>query len=339
MYFDRKAIKEAAKVALKRSHWMVVVAVLIVTLLGGTIAGGMTGGSSINLNSSSGSTTSWSDLMGDLNQTPDGDVEIEDGNPWMPDDGDVFEDYPWMDEGYTDDYAAPFSLDDLWNTITETIGNVFPIVAGILIVVVLVAVLFALFYSIFVGNVMTVGGHGWLLRYWRGETPGVGEVFASFRIYKPTVVTMLVKNLYVFLWSLLFIIPGIVKSYAYSMVPYIIYENPNLTADQAITISRKMTDGYKGDLFVFYLSYIGWHILSSLTAGIVGVLYVNPYMGVAHAGIYEDLKQKAIQNGRLTWADFGQTPPVFEESWVPPVYDPSIPTYTPSQESYNPPQW
>lgn len=338
MYFDRKGIKEAAKVALKRSHWMVVVAVLIVTMLGGTIAGHISGGS-INLNNSSNSTGSWNDLADEPNRIPNEGGEVENDNPWMPDDGDTFEDYPWMDEGYTDDYAAPFSLDDLWNNITEAIGKAFPLLAGILIVVVLVAVLFAIFYSVFVGNVMTVGGHGWLLRYWRGETPGVGEVFASFRIYKPTVVTMLVKDLYIFLWSLLFVIPGIIKSYAYSMVPYIIYENPNLTADEAITISRKMTDGYKGELFIFYLSYFGWHMLSAITAGIVGILYVNPYMGVAHAGIYEDLKQKAIQNGRLTWADFGQTPPVIEDPWAPPVYGPSIPTYTPPQEPNDPPQW
>ncbi len=338
MYFDRKGIKEAAKVALKRSHWMVVVAVLLVALLGGTIAGGIPGGS-INVNNSANSTNSWNDPVDEPNWIPDEGGDAEDNYPWIPDDGDTFEDYPWMDEGYTDDYTPPFSLDELWNTITEAFGSVLPFFAGVLIIVLLIALVIGIFYSIFVGNVMTVGGHGWLLRYWRGETPGVGEVFASFRIYKPAVVTMLVKELYIFLWSLLFIIPGIVKSYAYSMVPYIIYENPNLTADEAITISRKMTDGYKGELFVFYLSYIGWHLLNALTIGLLGILYVNPYMGVAHAGIYEDLKQKAIQNGRLTWEDFGQTPPVIEDPWASPVYDPSIPTYTPPQEPNDPPQW
>ena len=156
---------------------------------------------------------------------------------------------------------------------------------------------------------MTVGLSGWLLRYWRGETPTVGDLFAAFRIYKPTVVTMLVRDLYIFLWCLLFIIPGIVKSYAYSMTPYIIYENPNLTADQAITLSRRMTDGVKGDLFVLDLSWLGWSLLSAITAGLVGILYVNPYMGLTQAGVYEQLKWNAIQTGRLTWEDFGQMPP------------------------------
>ncbi len=173
---------------------------------------------------------------------------------------------------------------------------------------------------IFVGNVMTVGGHGWLLRYWRGEKPSVGELFAGFRIYKPALLTMLLTQVYTFLWSLLFLIPGIVKGYAYSMVPYIIYENPNLSADEAITLSCRLTDGSKGELFVLDLSWIGWVLLSTVTAGIVGILYVNPYMALTHAGVYEELKWRAIQSGRLTWADFGQMPPVTPEPPADPAY-------------------
>ena len=120
---------------------------------------------------------------------------------------------------------------------------------------------------------------------------------------------MLVRSIYVWLWSLLFIIPGIVKGYAYSMTPYIIYENPNLSADRAIKMSKIMTDGYKGDLFVLNLSFIGWKFLSGITGGLVGIFWSNPYMGLTHAGAYEDLKWKAIQSGKLTWEDFGQVPP------------------------------
>lgn len=164
-------------------------------------------------------------------------------------------------------------------------------------------------YSIFVGNVITVGANGWFLRYSRGEYPPVGEMFASFRIYKPAMATSLLRSLYVFLWTLLLIIPGIVMSYAYQMTDYIIYENPNLTPSRALQMSKIMTDGAKGDLFVFDLSFFGWALLSTLTCGILGIVYVNPYMYTARAGVYEALKDQAIRSGRLTWEDFGQLPP------------------------------
>jgi len=152
---------------------------------------------------------------------------------------------------------------------------------------------------------------------------GVGETFAGFRIYKPSVVTMLIRGIYIWLWSLLFIIPGVIMRYAYSMTPYIIYENPNLTANQAIKMSKTMTDGYKGDLFVLSLSFIGWKLLSLITGGLVGLFWTNPYIGLTHAGVYEDLKWKAIQSGKLDWTDFGQMPPPpddpFEDAWSDPT--------------------
>ena len=177
--------------------------------------------------------------------------------------------------------------------------------------------LFALAYGIFVAGIIDVGCRGWFMRYWRGEYPSVSELFASFRIYLPALKTQLLTRVYVWLWSLLFVIPGIVKELAYSMVPYIIYENPNITANEAISMSCKMTDGAKGDLFVFSLSFFGWMLLDAFTFGILGIVYVYPYQCTAHAAIYDTLKIRAIQDGTLTWEDFGQSAP----SDVPPVYD------------------
>ena len=350
MFFDRKRIKAAAKAALKRRHWLVVGAVLIVTLLGGTFAGTFRASSSnINLDLPTGS-------LSDTNI----DLGV-DGDTWLPDNG---SDNPWND---ADDFgnSQDFSWGTFWaelqtgwqdfaENLRAELGFDPTIFFGIFGILFLFALLVGFLFTIFISNPMTVGGHGWLMRYWRGETPGIGQVFAAFRIYKPTIATMLVKSIYQTLWTLLFIIPGIIKGFAYSMVPYIIYENPNLSPNQAITLSRKMTDGYKGDLFVFNLSFFGWQLLSGLTAGILGVLYVNPYIAVAHAGVYEDLKWKAIQSGRLTWEDFGQTPPppppVAPEcnggygvapapSYTPPVntYTPPMNTFIPPAEPYIPP--
>lgn len=196
-----------------------------------------------------------------------------------------------------DDSSFPFSVSE-W-----------PTLFGFVAVVAITAALVALAYQIFVANVITLGSRGWYLRYWRGELPPTGELFASFRIYKPAVSTMLVKNIYIFLWSLLFVIPGIVKSYAYSMTEYILYENPNLTADQAIALSKRLTNGSKGALFVFDLSYLGWDILNAFTFGLLGIFYVYPYRFTAHAAIYQSLKDAAIANGTLQYEDFGQMPP------------------------------
>ena len=83
-----------------------------------------------------------------------------------------------------------------------------------------------------------------------------------------------------------------------------------------------LTDGAKVELFVFDLSFIGWELLSSITCGILGILYVNPYIWTAHAGIYDTLKDAAIRSGKLTWEDFGQLPP------PPPVSQgPVFPSY------------
>lgn len=164
-------------------------------------------------------------------------------------------------------------------------------------------------FTILVGNVVYTGLRGWFMRYWRGENPQIGEVFIGFRRYSAFVGTDLLRDVYLFLWTLLLIIPGIVMGFAYSMSDYILYENPNLPASRVLEMSKRMTDGHKADLFVFYLSYIGWFLLSGITCGIVGIVYVNPYMYTAHAGIYEALKAEALNNGALRWEDFGMMPP------------------------------
>ncbi|HBT65338.1 MAG TPA: hypothetical protein DEB10_11845 [Ruminococcaceae bacterium] len=168
---------------------------------------------------------------------------------------------------------------------------------------------FAIAYSILVGNVISIGTKGWFLRYWRGENVPVGEMFVGFKHYSAFVTTGLLKGVYIFLWSLLFVIPGIVMGYAYSMTEYILCEYPHLSASQAIDISRRMTYGHKADLFVFDLSYIGWWMLTAMTFGILGIVYVTPYYNTAHAGVYETLKHQALQRGVLRPEDFGMMAP------------------------------
>ncbi len=99
----------------------------------------------------------------------------------------------------------------------------------------------------------------------------------------------LLMAIYLLLWSLLLIIPGILKYFAYAMTPYILVDNPELSADQAIRRSREMMNGRKFDLFYLYLSFIGWYILALITCGI-GLFWLIPYMKTAQAAFYEDVK-------------------------------------------------
>ena len=98
-----------------------------------------------------------------------------------------------------------------------------------------------------------------------------------------------------FLWSLLFVIPGIIKAFEYSMIPYLLAENPNMTAKEAFETSKKMTDNEKWNLFVLDLSFIGWYFLGLLCCG-VGTIFVAPYVRATEVQVYFVLKTKLIPN-------------------------------------------
>jgi uncharacterized membrane protein len=115
---------------------------------------------------------------------------------------------------------------------------------------------------------------------------------ASFEGFFKKLGTYWLQVLYLALWSLLFFIPAIIKGYAYAMTEYILLDNPELTANEAITKSREMMDGYKWKLFVLELSFIGWRILCMipLLGTALSLLYVNPYVTATRAQFYEELK-------------------------------------------------
>lgn len=124
------------------------------------------------------------------------------------------------------------------------------------------------------------------------EKPNIGKVLSSFQngYYMNTVKTMFFKGLYTFLWSLLLFIPGIIKHYEYCMIPYLIADYPEMETAEAFQLSREMMYGNKMGAFLLDLSFIGWAILNTLTFGILGVFYVNPYVQATAAELYLDLK-------------------------------------------------
>lgn len=109
----------------------------------------------------------------------------------------------------------------------------------------------------------------------------------------------------IFILSFGGMVPAIIKSLSYSMTPFVLADCPEVPAKEALRISIRMTQGYKGAIFVMWLSFIGWNLLNAITCGIVGIFWVGPYMCASFAGLYEELK------GRMGVAN-GYTPPVVD---------------------------
>lgn len=131
------------------------------------------------------------------------------------------------------------------------------------------------------------------LKMQRNQDVEFEELFSGFNNFVTSMVTYLLIFIYTFLWSLLFIIPGIIKALSYSMSLFILADNPNMKANEAITKSKEMMNGHKWELFVLYLSFIGWMLLTILTFGIL-VIYVGPYMYASLAAFYEEIKGPSI---------------------------------------------
>lgn len=156
-----------------------------------------------------------------------------------------------------------------------------------------------LLLSVFVGNVLRVGGNKFFIRN-RTEMVGMGTILDGFRgNYGNVVLVMVLREVYTLLWTCLLIIPGIIKSYEYMMVPYILAENPGMGHKEVFAISRRMMDGEKWNAFVLSLSFIGWYLLSAVTCGLAGIFYVTPYVEATIAELYAYNKGKAYQEGYI----------------------------------------
>lgn len=179
-----------------------------------------------------------------------------------------------------------------WTMILALLG------ASAIATVALIGVLF----HFFVGNVLEVSGRSFYIENLY-STPGPGKLLSAFRSgnYGNIVKTMFLRDLYLFLWTLLFIIPGVVKSYEYKMIPYLLAEYPDMSTKEVFAKSREMMRGQKMDTFILDLSFIPWSILSAITAGIVGLFYVSPYKDATFAELYDTLAAGMPGNGQQVY--------------------------------------
>lgn len=153
-------------------------------------------------------------------------------------------------------------------------------------------------FAILISNVIDVGCKRYFMENREHKTE-VGQLFYGFQKhrYSSIVWIMFFRGLSIFLWSLLFIIPGIVKSYAYRMVPYLLAENPDLDRKRAFRISQDMMMGHKMEAFILDVSFIGWMILGGITLGILDIFYVRPYQNATYAEYYAAIKANARMIG------------------------------------------
>ena len=187
--------------------------------------------------------------------------------------------------------GKPMNRTELKNRAKQALnGNWGSAIIAFLLYAVIVSFLSTTGVGSFVTGLITVGYISFFTNLLRGNKPTIeGSLAAITENVGTKFVATLLVMLYTFLWSLLFIIPGIIKSYSYAMTSYILLDRPELSATDALKESEKMMDGHKMDLLILDLSFIGWILLTALTCGIP-TFYVEPYMMATRTAFYLELK-------------------------------------------------
>ena len=277
--WTRARIKQEAKNSLRRfGYWMP----LLITFLTGLVSGGMITG---NSSTSSITTEYTSEYGGDL--TPAGFAAFID---------------EFFGEFF---YEIGAAFENFFSNPLIAMTTIFVIVLAFVIGLVI-----AFGWSAFVASPIIVGKNRYFMEH-RAFDSKFERLFWSFKSgrYMNVVKIMFWRELKIFLWSLLFVIPGIIKSYEYSMVPYILAENPHISSERAFELSKKMTRGEKWKIFVLDLSFLGWRILGVLCC-CVGEIFLQPYVEATYAELYQVMREKA--HG-LSFSDYSELPGFFPE--------------------------
>lgn len=147
--------------------------------------------------------------------------------------------------------------------------------------------------QLILGGPLSLGMASYFLQLLRDEDARIEETFSGFKNFATAFLVQLLSGIFIMLWSLLFIIPGVIAALSYSMIYYVLKDNPALSAMEVLRESKKLMDGEKGRLFVLGLSFIGWIILGAVTAG-VAFIWILPYINATMAAFYEELKERKL---------------------------------------------
>jgi uncharacterized membrane protein len=290
--WTRKELKEKGKLSFKRNYWKaVLVSLLLVFMVRGAVNFGFGGRGGSNESDANAVTT-----QAEQSETVGQDQDIIELPEIVLNPSDLIDsdDPDSIPVGFTD------FLIELRNTIGG-IGILALVVGGILLFIVLFIVIAAIHAFLF--NPLEAGTARFFVRNLNDKAEIRELAYCYDHGYLNVVKTVFLRDLYIVLWGLLLIIPGIIKSYEYRMVNYILAENPEMNTKEVFAMSRDMMRGNKWRAFVLDLSFIGWHLLSLITIGLAGIFYVFPYKNMTNAALYEYLRYGRNEGDMVVWTE------------------------------------
>ena len=290
--WTRKELKEKGKLSFKRNYWKaVLVSLLLVFMVRGAVNFGFGGRGGSNESDANAVTT-----QAEQSETVGQDQDIIELPEIVLNPSDLIDsdDPDSIPVGFTD------FLIELRNTIGG-IGILALVVGGILLFIVLFIVIAAIHAFLF--NPLEAGTARFFVRNLNDKAEIRELAYCYDHGYLNVVKTVFLRDLYIVLWGLLLIIPGIIRSYEYRMVNYILAENPEMNTKDVFAMSRDMMRGNKWRAFVLDLSFLGWHLLSLITIGLAGIFYVFPYRNMTNAALYEFLRYGRNEGDVVVWTE------------------------------------
>ena len=269
--WTRKSVKEKGKKAFFGNFWKSVLVAIILGITLGAASSGFSSGSSLSSSVTSLIKTTTESQSGSTNGTI----------TYTDDQGDSH------DVTFDLDLSDPASVDQ--DEVNFVVSAVLAILA-IGFVIYLVITVFALAFKYLLLTPFEYGCRKFFRKNLDEPAKLSNIVYVFDSHYKNIVKTAFLTDLFIWLWSLLFIVPGIIKAYQYRLVPYIMSENPEMNFRDAQAESARLMNGNKWKTFVLDLSFIGWDILSIFTWGLLEIFFVAPYKASTHAALYESIK-------------------------------------------------
>jgi uncharacterized membrane protein len=264
--WTRKSVKQKGKKAFLGNYWKCVLVAIILSIAIGAGSYGAGSGSSLS--------STFTNIIG---HTENDDRNVDRTVEYTDDDGTSHK------VTFDVDLADPVSVDQ--EDVNFLIGF---LVVGAVIYVVIMA--FALAFKYFLMIPFDYGCRKFFRKNLDEPAKLSNIVYVFDSHYKNIVKTAFLTDLFIWLWSLLFIVPGIIKSYSYRLVPYIMSENPDMNFRDAQAESARLMKGNKWKSFVLDLSFIGWDILTLMTWGFLEIFFVGPYKASTDAALYESIK-------------------------------------------------
>lgn len=310
--WNRGMLKEEAKKVFryKDNYWTFVLVALIVALLSGGVGGFVYSipSAAINVLGHSHAAQSYKNRYDDKSDSKMSRVstpqdfgvdikingrDIEDYlRDEMPEDiEEAFDEFDY-DEYYDDIPYNGFGMGEIGVFSSSSPFSILAVVVAVFVSLLVYAIGLAI--KAFLINPVLLGAKSFFLKSYDNPSD-LKDLTCGFKYsYMKNVATLLLRDVFTMLWSLLFVVPGIIKAYEYRMIPYIIAEDPDISYHDAFKKSKEMMMGNKWDTFVLDLSFIAWVLLNAITCGIVGIFYLNPYYCATDANLYRTLKLRPV---------------------------------------------